>query len=98
MSRIICFDTLPNYGAAPPQGGAIAASFPFSQVSSPVPAINRIVNRFAARWRAARARRRSIDALFALSDRQLNDIGMNRANIISTASGADSFQYMADVK
>jgi uncharacterized protein YjiS (DUF1127 family) len=89
MSRIINFHTLPVYEAAPAQGAAVAATFPFPQFSMPRFEIADAIRRLFDRWTAARETRRNIDALAVLSDNQLRDIGLRRANIVSAATGTD---------
>lgn len=86
MPRIKDFDSLPVYGAAPAQGAAITASFPYSRQVLPRLGITRMVFQLLARWKAARDTERTVNALSALSDHQLHDIGLTRANIVSAAT------------
>ena len=86
MPRIKDFDSLPVHGAAPAHGGAITASFPFSQLVLPRLGVTRLIFRLIAKWKAAREVERTINALSALSDYQLHDIGLSRANIVSAAT------------
>lgn len=88
MPKITNFDTLPVFGAAAGHGPAIAATFPYTRPSLPQLTVPRFARRLFARWKAARARRRTINALSALSDSQLRDIGLTRGNIICTANEA----------
>ncbi len=98
MSRITNFDTLPSFSAASFQGPAIAATFPASKSASLFASISRFVHGYIVRWRTARAARQTIDALSELSDRQLHDIGLERANIVSSAMHATSTKYMVSLK
>lgn len=98
MPRITSFDTLPSFSAASFQGPAIAATFPTSKSSSIIDAINQFLQSQVARWKAERAARKTIDALSVLSDRQLNDIGLDRANIVSAAMHATSTKHMVTLK
>ncbi|NKB59763.1 MAG: DUF1127 domain-containing protein [Alphaproteobacteria bacterium] len=58
----------------------------------------RFASRQIARFKAARNARRTIEALSALSERQLQDIGLSRSNIVSTAVQIASRNQMIDVK
>lgn len=97
MSRITNFDSLPAFGAAAGQGPAIAATFPFARPSLSQSGIARFLERMIARWRAARKVRRTVHALAALDDKQLRDIGLNRANIVSAAHEAGVQAHRADL-
>lgn len=86
MPRIKDFDSLPVHGAAPAQGAAITASFPYSRQVLPRLGITRMVFKLLARWKAMRDTERTVNALSGLSDYQLHDIGLTRENIVSVAA------------
>ena len=88
MPRITDFNSLPVFAAAMPQGSAIAASVPFARPSVSQYGVMRLLKRTIAHWQSVRKSRRKGDALAVLSDNQLRDIGLNRANIVSAATEA----------
>lgn len=99
MPRTIkSFDTLPAFSAAPAQGPALVATFPVHYKASPMAAIGGFVSRMAARWKAERETRRTVAALSALSDHQLQDIGLARSNIISAASRTVTAKHLVNVR
>ena len=99
MSRMIKnFDTLSAFNAAPAQGPALVATFPVRRKTIPMAAVGGFVSRMAARWNARREMRRTIAVLSALSDHQLQDIGLARSNIVSAASRTVKAKHLVDVR
>ena len=98
MSRIIDYDTLPVFNAAPAQGAALVASFPIHRKESPMATFAGIISRLIARWKANREMQRTVAALSALSDHQLQDIGLARSNIVSAAARTVTAKHFVDLK
>ena len=98
MPRIKDFDSLPVHGAAPAHGAAITASFPFSRQVLPRLGITRMLFQLLAGWKAHRDTERTVNALSGLSDYQLHDIGLTRANIISAATHSVTPHRRSDQK
>jgi uncharacterized protein YjiS (DUF1127 family) len=96
MPRITDYSTLPIFGAATAQGPAIVATFPYARPSLSQHVAVQAFNRFVARWKAARTVRRNAYALGVLSDNELRDIGLNRANIVSAATEAGVSPFRTD--
>jgi len=96
MPRITDYSTLPIFGAAAAQGPAVVATFPYARPSLSQHVAVRALSRLVARWKAASTVRRNAHALSGLSDIELRDIGLNRANIVSAATEAGVSPFRTD--